>query len=146
MHFSLFSQKFPPGKAKSLSPHLVKCVTMYTAKHYPNPPPSPPSSLWRTTSPPRRTATGRRWCWTARRSRSTSWTRRARRTTPPSGTTTSAAARASCSCSPSRSKSPSAPPWSSGTRPQGLPLLPLPERWSVRYLTLCFKPGNWVGC
>lgn len=71
-------------------------------------------SLWRTTSPPRRTATGRKWSWTAKTFRSTSWTRRARRTTPPFGITTSAAAKASCWSSPSRSTSPSRPRLSSG--------------------------------
>lgn len=75
----------------------------------------PPGSLWRTTSPPKQTVTGRRWCWTERRSRSTSWTRRDRRTTPPYGTTTSAAARASSAFSPSQSWSRSRRRWTSGT-------------------------------
>ncbi|KAG7262633.1 hypothetical protein CRUP_007863 [Coryphaenoides rupestris] len=74
---------------------------------------------WRTMSPPRRTATGRRWCWTARRCRLTFWTRRARRTTLPSGTTTSAAERASSASSPSPSWSRSPPPWTSGSRSYG---------------------------
>lgn len=80
-----------------------------------SPPPPPPRSLSRTTSPPKLTVTGRRWCWTERRSRSTSWTRRDRRTTPPYGTTTSAAARASSASSPSRSWSRSRPRWTSGS-------------------------------
>ena len=42
-------------------------------------------SLLRTMSRRRRTPTGRRWCWMARRCRSTFWTRLDRRTTLPSG-------------------------------------------------------------
>lgn len=71
-------------------------------------------------SPPRPTATGKRWFWTGRRSRSTFWTQLARKTMLPSGTTTSAAGRASSWSSPSRSTSLSLPPWSSGTEKPGL--------------------------
>ena len=72
-------------------------------------------SLWRTTSRPRPTAIGRRWCWTGRKCRSTSWTQPGRRTTRPLGTTTSAAARASSVSSPSQKWSPLRPQPTSGT-------------------------------
>ena len=78
-------------------------------------PPPPLCSLWRTTSLPKLTVTGRRWCWMERRSKSTSWTRRDKRTTPPYGTTTSAAARASFASTPSQSWSRLRQPWTSGT-------------------------------
>lgn len=71
-------------------------------------------SSWRTTSPPKPTATGRRWCWTARTCRLTFWTRRVKKTTQPSGITISAVARASCSSSPSQSTSHSQQRRSSG--------------------------------
>lgn len=71
-------------------------------------------SLWRTTSPPRQTATGRKWSWMARTFRLTSWTRQARRTTPPFEITTSAVVKASCWSFPSQSTSPSQQHLSSG--------------------------------
>lgn len=62
----------------------------------------PPCSLLKTTSPPKQTATGRKWCWMERRYRLTSLTQLDKRTMQPSEITTSAAARVSSVYSPSQ--------------------------------------------
>lgn len=73
-----------------------------------------PRSLWKTTNPPKRIRTGRRWCWTARKFRSTYWTRPVRRTTPPFVITISGAAKVSSAFFPSRMTTASRPRRNSG--------------------------------
>lgn len=62
----------------------------------------PPCSLLKTMSPPKQTATERKWCWMERRYRLTSLTQLGKRTTQPSEITTSAVARVSSVYFPSQ--------------------------------------------
>ncbi|KAM9764259.1 GTPase HRas isoform 5-T7 [Dama dama] len=59
------------------------------------------------TTPPSRTPIGNKWSLTGRHACWTSWTRRARRSTVPCGTSTCALGRASSACLPSTTPSPS---------------------------------------